>query len=114
MIDIQKLKQFPLSFKAFEGYIEKQYGNVLFIYNGIGVVKNEDIVDFLDLNSVFVSIDINGSACKSKIRSYEYQSNGITSVEKREVFNIKTTRRQHESEAIQVAFELLERKLKTN
>lgn len=113
MIDFTKLKQTnPISFRLFESWIEKQHGTTLLFFTE--KITNEEIIDFLDLNSVFVSIDINGSACKSKIRSYEYQSNGITSVEKREVFNVKTTRRQHESEAIQVAFELLETKLKTN
>ena len=108
MIDIQKLKQFPLSFKAFEGYIEKQYGNVLFIYNGSGIVKNEDCLLFLDSNSVFVDINPVGHS-DFQIKYFEYCVLGLCNYTGRFL-----TRTEAVNESILTAFKLLENKLKTN
>jgi len=109
MIDLQKLKQFPLAFKAFEGYIEKQLGSVLFIYNGSNTVRNEDIILFLDEKHVFICICGSRSFWPCTVTSYflnqesnyERVESGKTRTESTELSLLK-------------AFELLETKLKTN
>lgn len=108
MIEIQKLKQFPLAFKAFEGYIEKQHGSVLFLYNGSGVVRNEDIVDFLDSSNVFIDINPVGHS-DFQIKHFEYCVLGMCNYTGRFL-----TRTEAVNESILTAFELLETKLKTN
>lgn len=109
MIDIQKLKQFPLAFKAFENYIEKQYGSVLFIYNGSGVVKNEDCLLFLDNKDIFVNIC--GCAKVWQSKTYTHIDGIYGEIDN---LNFSKSRIGCSEKAIEVAFELLEIKLKTN
>lgn len=108
MIDTQKLKQFPLAFKAFENYIEKQYGSVLFIYNGSGVVRNEDLVHWLD--SVNCIINISYYPTKQNSFSFEVSCVGNWYCDK----DFYNTRDETTELSILKAFELLETKLKTN
>lgn len=111
MIDIQKLKPFPLAFKAFEGYIEKEHGSVLFIYNGSGVVRNEDVVEFLDKHKVFATQSI----LPNKI---EWIFNVVALFNSTSYSEVPTrsfdTRNEAVNESLLKAFELLENKLKTN
>ena len=107
MIDIQKLKQFPLAFKAFEGYIEKQYGSVLFIYNGSGIVRNEDLIDFLDNQKVFVDV-----LYFPEDKRFTYEVFAINEWTEDELFF--DGRNETTSNGTIKAFELLENKLKTN
>ena len=107
MIDIQKLKQFPLAFKAFEGYIEKEHGSVLFIYSGSGLVRDEDFINFLDEQGVFICVSI-----------YAMDNRFSFEIECAEDWysedNFYNIRGIATNEAILKAFELLENKLKTN
>ena len=107
MIDIQKLKQFPLSFKAFESYIEKQYGSVLFLYNGSGTIKNEDVVCFLDEKKIFIDVWLFSGTDRFAIKIPNY----MQWVPEDPLY---VTRTDATEAVISKAFELLETKLKTN
>jgi len=107
MIDIQKLKQFPLGFKQFEGYIEKQYGSVLFLYNGSGTIKNEDVVLFGDENGLHVTVGA-FEDFKQKLNFNYYVLYNVVDGSR---YN---TRNEATEAAIIKIFELLETKLKTN
>ena len=131
MIDIQKLKQFPLAFKAFEKYIEKELGSVLFIYNGSNTVRNEDAISFLDDYYIHISTDIEIIGSDEWEFSYKITWLPIEhDNEKRRCGWLKTkysyidggssysgawdTRNEATNESLLKAFELLENKLKTN
>lgn len=105
MIDIQKLKQFPLAFKVFEGWCEKHFGTWLVLY--LDKVKNEDILLFLDEQNIHVTIGAMFSA-KNEVKFVyhilEDATDGIRYKNRTEAIN----------ESILKAFELLENKLKTN
>lgn len=109
MIDIQKLKQFPLAFKAFEGYIEKELGSVLFVYNGSNLVRNEDLINFLDRQGVFVNISLYPHR-----KLFCFEVGCVTSNEWYCHPSFYETRNETTSNGIIKAFELLENKLKTN
>lgn len=131
MIDIQKLKQFPLSFRLFETYIYKKYGSTLFLYNDSGIIKNEDIIYFFDIEDIFISSDMEmigsdewefsykithlpAEHCLEKRRCgffktiYSYKEYGGTYI------GAWRTRAEATDEALLKALELLEIKLKTN
>lgn len=108
MIDIQKLKQFPLGFKSFESYIENKHGSVLFLYNNSGAVRNEDVINFLDEQNVFLCI----SLYPTKNNGFSFEVDCITNWYSSDDFY--KTRNESTSNGIIKAFELLETKLKTN
>lgn len=107
MIDIQKLKQFPLGFRLFETYIYKQYGSTLFLYNDSGIIKNEDVLLFLDEQKMFLMVYIDPTG-----KSWEYAVYDVgIYIRSSPEYSSRTIATEI---GIEKAFELLENKLKTN
>lgn len=107
MIYIQKLKQFPLSFRILEKYSDKRFGTTLAVF--MDKLTNEELVSFLDEQGVFISITF-----------YPYKKTfnfdvGCMSTNKWHCSpHFYETRDETTSNGIIKAFELLETKLKTN
>lgn len=110
MIDIQKLKQFPLAFKAFDRCLKEQH--VLFIHCLCDYVRHEDVVWFLDKQKLFIDIDVSSKLDGSSNVFFTFKVFNNTRLDENELFFEK--RMEATEAAIQKAFELLEIKLKTN
>ena len=105
MIDIKTLKQYPLSFKLLEQWVEQKHTTSLALL--LDKVTNEDLVEFLDENHVFISIQF-----ASILNKFMFDID--TSIDWDFDNLIRDSRKEATEAAIQKAFELLEQKLKVN
>lgn len=106
-------KQNPLSFRLFEQWVEKQYGSILFIHNGSGLVKNEDAVSFLDHNRTMIEVFAVDAWDNWMFRVVLEDRMAPFFVAYQDENECKT-RQEATTQAIAKAFELLENKLKQN
>lgn len=113
MIAIEKLKQYPLSFKLLEQWIEKQYGSVLFLYNGSAIIKNEDFVEFLDDVKIMIeTCAVDGwDNWMFRIIKEDLMSPFFIAYEDDGEY---VSRTEATTKAIEKGFELLEQRLKIN
>lgn len=111
MIDFTKLKQTnPISFRLFESWIEKQHGTTLLFFTE--KITNEEIVEFLDENRIFIDISCFLEYEKSEDVYFGFE---IYSCPKWTHDDRYYPRRDEStSNGIIKAFELLEAKLKIN
>lgn len=106
MIYIKTLKQYPLSFKRLEEWVEQKHTTALALL--LDKVTNEDCVDFLDQHDVIIDIDPVGHS------DYTLKYFCFCVLGKTEYIGRFITRKEATEAAIQKAFELLEQKLKLN
>lgn len=129
MIDIKILKQYPLSFSLLEKWVEQKHTTSLALL--LDKVTNEELVEFLDDELIYISTDI--EIIGSDEWEFSYAINWLPIQhynEKRRCGWFETkhsyiesgssytgawrTRKEATEAAIQKAFELLEQKLKVN
>lgn len=107
MIEIQKLKQFPLVFRLLEEYSETRWTTRLAIFTD--KLTNEELVLFLDEQKIF----LNATKRIGCEKWYYAISDHNTTLHKMSESDFKTRTEATES-GILKAFELLEHKLKQN
>jgi hypothetical protein len=110
-MNFSELKQkFPVSFKLFETWVEKNHETSLNIWNG--TIRNEDFLFFLDKNGLFISIMFNrtGTGTFYWLINIAKQTIGYAAYQKEDGL----PRKDATEAGITKAFELLEQKLITN
>ena len=105
MIDIKTLKQYPLSFKLLEEWVEQNHTTALALL--LDKVTNEELVEFLDENDLFLTI----GATEGFDQTISFMFYILRYSTYQETFK---TRKDATEYAILKAFKLLEQKLKLN
>ena len=73
MIDIKTLKQYPLSFSLLEKWVEQKHTTSLALL--LDKVTNEELVEFLDDELIYISTDI--EILGSDERDFSYSINWL-------------------------------------
>lgn len=111
-MNFSELKQkFPVSFKLFEAWVEKNHETRLNIWNG--TIRNEDVVCWLDENKMNIQVSVKVDT-KDNIWYLPYVWDSSDQTNEDVYADEDPSRKVSTSNVITKAFELLEAKLKIN